>query len=564
MVKKHDSGWRMCIDYSDLNKACPKDCYPLLEIDQKLESLQGFQWKSFLDAYKGYHQILMSKNDEEKTAFYIDHDAFCYTKMSFGLKNIGSTYQRLVDSLFANQIGRNIKVYVNDMVIKSPDEQRPLLDVEEALQTLERAKMKLNPAKYTFGVEEGKFLGYYVTKEGIQPSQDKISELEGTPSPNTLRDTQWLNGKLTTLNRFISKSAKKSMPLFHTLKGCIEKNNFQWTSEAESVLQKIKRGPEINYPIIEKLVLTLIYAARRLRRYFHAHQIEALTSCPIKQVLLKPETSGRLAKWAIELGEHDISYHPKWTLYTDGASSKEGSGAGPILTSPTGEEITYALRFDFRTSNNEAEYEALLAGLRLVVKMGAQRVIALTDSRLAANQVTGEFEEKDKRMEKYVKVVQRITGSLKSFLIKQISRGNNRRADVLSKLASTCFGHLSKEVLVEVLKERSIDKRQVDSLSTAQPNWMTPIMDYLQHGILPDDHGEARKTRIRAPQYEIMGEHCIEKLAENPFKDWCIERGIEQRFTSVAHPKPTDRQRCLTGRWYRGSKSYWEKQKASR
>ena len=148
-----------------------------------------------------------------------------------------------------------------------------------------------------------------------------------------------------------------------------------------------------------------------------------LTNCPTKQILLKPETSVRLAKWAIELGEHDISYHPRtsikgqaladflleipdeggyvkekvwavegaptenssWTLYTNGASSREGSGAGLILTSPEGEEVTYALCFDFHTSINEAEYEALLTGLRLAKQMGAKAVTALTDSRLAAN-----------------------------------------------------------------------------------------------------------------------------------------------------------------------------------
>lgn len=158
MVKKHDGSWHMCIDYSNLNKACPKDCYLLPEMDQNVESLQGFQWKCFLDAYKGYNQILMSKNDEEKTAFYTDHGALCYTKIPFGLKNARATYQRLVDSLFANQIGRNIEVYVEDMVIKSPNKQRLLHDVEETLQTSEKAKMKMNPTKLTFGVEEGHFL----------------------------------------------------------------------------------------------------------------------------------------------------------------------------------------------------------------------------------------------------------------------------------------------------------------------------------------------------------------------------------------------------------------------
>ncbi|XP_023742246.1 uncharacterized protein LOC111890354 [Lactuca sativa] len=134
MVRKQDGSWRMCIDFSDLNKACPKDCYPLPEIDQKVESLQGFKLKCFLDAYKGYHQILMSKEDEEKTAFYTDHGTFCYTKMPFRLKNAGATYQRLVDSIFVKQIGRNIEVYMDDMVIKIPDEERMLQDIEETFR----------------------------------------------------------------------------------------------------------------------------------------------------------------------------------------------------------------------------------------------------------------------------------------------------------------------------------------------------------------------------------------------------------------------------------------------
>ncbi|GJY96045.1 reverse transcriptase domain-containing protein, partial [Tanacetum coccineum] len=100
MVKKHDGTWRMCVDFKDLNNACPKDCYPLPEIDWKVESLCGYSFKCFLDAYKGYHQIKMAKEDEEKTAFITSQGIFCYSKMPFGLKNAGSTYQRLVDKAF--------------------------------------------------------------------------------------------------------------------------------------------------------------------------------------------------------------------------------------------------------------------------------------------------------------------------------------------------------------------------------------------------------------------------------------------------------------------------------
>ncbi|GJV15699.1 reverse transcriptase domain-containing protein [Tanacetum coccineum] len=160
MVKKHDGSWRMCVDFTDLNKACPQDCYPLPEIDWKIESLCGYPFKCFLDAYKGYHQIQMAESDEEKTAFHTSQGVYCYTKMPFGLKNAGATYQRLVDRAFDSQVGRNMEVYVDDLVIKSHTEAEMLRDVGETFRTLRKINMKLNPKKCTFGAVEGMFLGY--------------------------------------------------------------------------------------------------------------------------------------------------------------------------------------------------------------------------------------------------------------------------------------------------------------------------------------------------------------------------------------------------------------------
>ncbi|GJW43391.1 reverse transcriptase domain-containing protein, partial [Tanacetum coccineum] len=147
MVKKHDNSWRMCVDFKDLNKACPKDGYPLPEIDWKVESLCGFLFKCFLDAYKGYHQIQMAEKDEEKIAFITNQGIFCYTKMPFGLRNTRATYQCLVDKAFHKQIGRNLKVYVDDLVIKSRTEDKIVRDIEEMFQTLREINMKLNLKK---------------------------------------------------------------------------------------------------------------------------------------------------------------------------------------------------------------------------------------------------------------------------------------------------------------------------------------------------------------------------------------------------------------------------------
>ncbi|GJU90017.1 reverse transcriptase domain-containing protein [Tanacetum coccineum] len=167
LVKKADGSWRMCIDFKNINSACPKDYYPLPEIDSKIEAVMGFPLKCFLDAYKGYHQVQMADEDEEKTAFYTDQGTYCYTKMPFGLKNAGATYQRLVDEAFRSQIRKNLEVYVDDMVVKSKTEREMLADIAETFDNLKRINMKLNPKKCSFRVMEGKFLGYMVTSKGI-------------------------------------------------------------------------------------------------------------------------------------------------------------------------------------------------------------------------------------------------------------------------------------------------------------------------------------------------------------------------------------------------------------
>ena len=109
----------MCVDFTDLNKACPKESFPLPKIDQLIDATAGHERMSFLDAYRGYHQIAMFNPDQSKTSFITPRGLFCYKVMSFGLKNVGATYQRLVTRMFWSQIGKNVEVYINDMVIKS-------------------------------------------------------------------------------------------------------------------------------------------------------------------------------------------------------------------------------------------------------------------------------------------------------------------------------------------------------------------------------------------------------------------------------------------------------------
>nr|GEZ50288.1 reverse transcriptase domain-containing protein [Tanacetum cinerariifolium] len=150
-----------------------------------------------------------------------------------------------------------------------------------------------------------------------------------------------------------------------------------------------------------------------------------------------------------------------WTLFTDGSSCVDGSGASLILTSPEGTKFTYALRFQFTTSNNEEEYEALIAGLRIATQMGAGIVHVSVDSKLVVNQVLGTYVAKEENIIKYLEKTKSLVNGFTNFSISQVSRSKNKKADALSKIASTSFAHLSKQVLFEVLKEKSIQEKEV-------------------------------------------------------------------------------------------------------
>ena len=174
MVKKANGKWRICVDFTNLNKACPKDSYPLPCIDQLVDSTAGHKLLSFMDTFSCYNQIRMDEVDQEKTSFIANQDLFCYKVMSFDLKNAGATYQRLVNHMFRPQIGRNVEVYVDDMLVKILDEEKHLDGLQETFDTLRQYNLKLNPSKCAFGVSSSKFLGFIVSHKGIKVSPDKI------------------------------------------------------------------------------------------------------------------------------------------------------------------------------------------------------------------------------------------------------------------------------------------------------------------------------------------------------------------------------------------------------
>ena len=228
LVKKSNGKWRLCIDFTDINKACPKESFPLSRIDLIVDTTAGHELLSFMDAFSGYNQISMDPDDQEKTLFVTAQGTYCYKVMSFGLKNARATYQRLVNRMFQKQIGVTMEVYIDDMLVKSITAELHIAHLSEAFQILRNYNMKLNPAKCAFGVSVGKFLGFIVNHRGIKANPDKIKAVLDMPSPSGIKEVQRLTGRIATLSWFVSRASDKCQPFFQVLKKA-----FQWDKKCE-------------------------------------------------------------------------------------------------------------------------------------------------------------------------------------------------------------------------------------------------------------------------------------------------------------------------------------------
>ncbi|XP_012858055.1 PREDICTED: uncharacterized protein LOC105977295 [Erythranthe guttata] len=592
LVPKPGGKWRLCVDFTDLNKACPKYPFPLPRIDQLIDSTSGCELLSFLDAYQGYNQILLAPEDQERASFITDQGIYCYQVMPFGLKNAGATYQRLVNKMFADQIGKNMEVYIDDMLVKSVKVSDHLTDLDQCFATLRKYKMKLNPLKCSFGVRGGKFLGYMISQRGIEANPAKIEAITSMAPPTSIKKVQQLNGCLASLNRFISRSADKALPFFKILRGG---KKFEWDEACQKAFTELKsylaspplltkpqpgdtlmlylatsadaisavlirdggkghqpiyyisralQGAEQRYTNMEKLALALINAARKLRPYFQSHQVVVLTNYPLKQILRSPETSGRLAKWAIELSEYGVEFKPRpaikaqiladflvemttveestslptWSVSVDGSSTTTGGGAGIVLTNPDGDEFEYAQRFEFTASNNVAEYEALIAGIRLALAAGARKLLIQSDSQLVVNQVLGAYEAKEDTMAKYLALAHTLLSKFESYEIRQVPRSNNIHADKLARLGSSMASIGSRKVTLLTSPQPEITSpTEVQYTEEDEPCWFTPILKYLKKGELPAESTEARKLKTRAARFVIVGEELYKRGFSFPY-----------------------------------------------
>ncbi|XP_024028364.1 uncharacterized protein LOC112093682 [Morus notabilis] len=386
-------------------------------------------------------------------------------------------------------------------------------------------------------------------------------------SPTKPKEVQRLTGCVAALNRFISKATDKCVPFFDTLKGS---KRFEWTPQCEEAFQKLKE--HLGKPLIlskpnvdEELSLYLSVSQHAVSSVLVRE--EERVQLPIYYALQKPETSGRLLKWSVELSQFDIKYVPrtaingqaladflaefshrpaptasgevevtKWKIYVDGASSENGSGAGVLLISPEGYKITSVVRFKFKASNNEAEYEALIARLRLASHLKIERLSIFSDSQLVVAQVKEEYQVRGEKMGAYLRNVKEELVKFKNYEILQIPRAENANADALAKLASSRDSDTLGVVPIEELERPTIKEQAKVLIVQAYGNLMTPLIQYLMDAQLPDNKDEARRIRYRAARYLLYDGLLYRRGYSTPLQR-CLGDAEAQKFLREIHER---------------------------
>uniref|UniRef100_A0A2N9IU12 Uncharacterized protein n=1 Tax=Fagus sylvatica TaxID=28930 RepID=A0A2N9IU12_FAGSY len=439
VVKKKNGKWRVCVDFTDLNRACPKDPFPLPRIDQLVDSASGHQRMSFLDAFQGYHQIPMAHSDQEKTAFITPKGVYCYRVMPFGLKNAGATYQRMVTGMFGRLIGNTVEAYIDDMLIKSKKKTSHVEDLREVLEILRATKLRLNATKCLFGVSSGKFLGHMISYNGVEANPDQISALLNLQPPKDAK--QDCSAAFEGIKAYLSSPPCLSIP-------CSGEPLFLYLAVSEHAVSAVLvretnegQGPvffvsktmdetESRYLPLEKAALALIQAAKKLPHYFQANTVTVLTDLPLKMLMHSSDFSGRITRWGVHLGSLGVEYKPRTSIkgqvladFVAEFQGKEASTESNHTPSPCviGDSSEWKLFVDGASNMKgagAAEYEALLIGLRSALRLGADRLQVFCDSQLVVEQVRREY---------------------------------NSHADILAKLATALESDLHRSVTVELI-----------------------------------------------------------------------------------------------------------------
>ncbi|RVW66485.1 Retrovirus-related Pol polyprotein from transposon 17.6 [Vitis vinifera] len=491
---------------SDLNKASPKDDFPLPHIDMLVDSTAGHSMLSFMDGFSGYSQILMAPEDMEKTSFITEWGTYCYRVMPFGLKNAGATYQRAATTLFHDMMHRDVEVYVDDMIVKSRDRSDHLAALERFFERIRQFRLRLNPKKCTFGVTSGKLLGYMVSERGIEVDPDKIRAILDMPAPRTEREVRGFLGRLQYISRFIARLTDICEPIFRLLR---KSQPTVWDDQCQRAFERIREyllsppvlapptpgRPLLLYLSVSDVALGCMLAQLddsgkdRAIYYLSKRMLDYETRYVMieRYCLALTRLVGRLMRWLVLLTEFDIHYVTQksirgsivadhlaslpvsdaraidddfpdedvaavtslsgWRMYFDGAANHSGYGIGVLLISPHGDHIPRSME-------------------------------VFGDSNLVLRQIQGEWKTRDVKLKPYHAYLELLVGRFDDLRYTHLPRAQNQFADALATLAS----------MIDI----PVDATPDDGLP-----WYHDIYHFLRLGVYPEAATAKDKRALR-------------------------------------------------------------------
>ncbi|KAA0066956.1 uncharacterized protein E5676_scaffold595G00600 [Cucumis melo var. makuwa] len=484
-VRKKNGQLRVCVDFCNLNNACPKDDFLLPVMEIMIDATAGHEALSFMDGSSGYNQIRMALDDEEKTTFRTPKGIYCYKVMPFGLKNVGATYQRAMQRIFDDMLHKHIECYVDDLVVKSKKKCDHLKDLKLVLDRLRKYQLRMNPLKCAFGVTSGKFLGFIVRHRGIEVDHSKIDTIQKMPSRKNLHELRRLQGRLAyirsikkyLLNPSVLSAPAAGKPLIlyiaaqeTSLGALLAQENDKGKECALYYLSRTLTEAELNYSPIEKMCLALFFAIDKLRHYMQAFTIHLVAKAdPVKYILSRPFISRRLVK--------------------------SEAGVSIVFISPEKLMLPYNFTLGELCSNNVVEYQTLIIGLQMTSEFGIKCIEIFDDSKLIINQLSYQYEVKHQDLKPYFIYARRLMDRFNNIILEHIPRSENKKADALANLATTLTVSedipinisLCQKWIVPSIESQYEEADVISVYAIDEEDWRQPIINYLEHGKLPTD-----------------------------------------------------------------------------
>ncbi|KAG9453311.1 hypothetical protein H6P81_006215 [Aristolochia fimbriata] len=539
----------------DLNKACPKDDFPLPITELMVDATTGHEALSFMDGSFGYNQIRMDPKDEEKTAFRTPKGIFCYKVMPFGLKNAGATYQRAMQKIFDDFLHKFVECYVDDVVVKTKSRGDHLRDLRAVIERLRRHQLKMNPLKCAFGVSSGKFLGFVVRLRGIEIDQTKIDAIQQMPEPKTLSELKILQGHLAYIRRFISNLVGRCQPFSHLMK---KDTPFEWDESCRRAFQNIKNyrmkppvlmaptsgkplllyiaaqekslgallaqnddkgkerplyylsrtmvGAELNYSPIEKTCLALIFAIQKLRHYLLAHSTNLISRAdPLKFIMSRPMLSGRLAKWALLLSEFEINFIPQKAI--------KGQGLANFLAD-------HPIPAEWEPARNLRRFGS-----------GDQ-----TDNRRLRGQ--------KRRAHAVSKRGSKIAAKNFKCSLGHVPRARNSQADALAGIAASLAHFEARPERIPICErwvvptlEKFSEEEEINLVSVyaiEEEDWRQQFLDYLEHKKFPEELKARVYVRRVAPKFCLFN-NTLYRRSYDGILLRCVSKEEGQAILAEAH-----------------------------